>query len=236
MIDFDAMSGVAGVAAGAFEVPCAGDEAAAAACSGSAVRGFSGMAATVVATGDAGRGRAGALRDRLSFRRRGRCGSRLRRCRRRILPRDCAGHRIQPLFQNGDAGVQPVPIAVEGIDRGRQPPRFVLVFFGERPGFAAIAAARSAAATCSRRHPIEDWLASRRHDDNADGSGAPRSQPPQRAPVDLVLLGQKSGQQAAGIFSLEAASQMVGIFFPYELSGAPEACRITQQTLTGMRA
>jgi hypothetical protein len=53
MIDFDAMSGVAGVAAGAFEVPCAGDEAAAAACSGSAVRGFSGMAATVVATGDA---------------------------------------------------------------------------------------------------------------------------------------------------------------------------------------
>jgi hypothetical protein len=53
MIDFDAMSGVAGVAAGAFEIPCAGDEAAAAACSESAVPGFSAVAAAVVATGAA---------------------------------------------------------------------------------------------------------------------------------------------------------------------------------------
>jgi hypothetical protein len=51
MIDFDAISGVAGVAA-AFEVPCADDETAVAACSGSAVRGFSGVGA-IVATGDA---------------------------------------------------------------------------------------------------------------------------------------------------------------------------------------
>src|SRR5258706_2140703 len=50
MIDFDAMSGVAGVAA-PFEVPCDGGEASAA-CSGSAVRGFSGVGA-IVATGDA---------------------------------------------------------------------------------------------------------------------------------------------------------------------------------------
>src|SRR5258708_20737493 len=53
IIDFDAMSGVAGVAAGAFEVPCTADETAAGACSGSTVRGFSAVAATVVATGDA---------------------------------------------------------------------------------------------------------------------------------------------------------------------------------------
>src|SRR6266481_2322576 len=52
MIDFDAIRGVEGVAAGAFAVPCAGDEAPASACSGSAVRGFSGLGATV-ATGDA---------------------------------------------------------------------------------------------------------------------------------------------------------------------------------------
>src|SRR5256886_8224762 len=56
MIDFDAMSGVAGVAAGAFVVPDTADEAAAGACSGSAVRGFSAVAATLGAT----RGAAGA--------------------------------------------------------------------------------------------------------------------------------------------------------------------------------
>src|SRR5258705_1850974 len=50
IIDFDAMSGVA---AGAFEAACTADEAAAGACSGSAVRGFSAVAATLVATGDA---------------------------------------------------------------------------------------------------------------------------------------------------------------------------------------
>jgi len=59
MIDFDAMSGVAGVAAGAFVVPGTADEAAAGACSGSAVRGFSAVAATVVATGDAAGAAAG---------------------------------------------------------------------------------------------------------------------------------------------------------------------------------
>jgi hypothetical protein len=58
MIDFDAMSGIAGVAAGAFEVPCPADEAAAGACSGSAVRGFSAVVATV-ATGDAAGAAAG---------------------------------------------------------------------------------------------------------------------------------------------------------------------------------
>src|SRR5437879_12835003 len=59
MIDFDAMSGVAGVAAGAFVVPGTADEAAAGACSGSAARGFSAVAASVVATGDAGGAGAG---------------------------------------------------------------------------------------------------------------------------------------------------------------------------------
>ncbi len=53
MIGFDAISGVAGVAAGALEVPCPADEAAAGAGSGRTVRGFSAVAATVVVTGDA---------------------------------------------------------------------------------------------------------------------------------------------------------------------------------------
>src|SRR5258707_13612998 len=133
MIDFDAMSGVAGVAA-AFEIPCAGDEAATAACSRSAVRGFSGGSG--YRRRDRGHSRSGAraLRGRPSFRRWGRRGSRWRRCRSRcrILPRDRAGHGIQPLFQDGDPGIQPVAIAVEGIDSGCQPPGSVLALPGER--------------------------------------------------------------------------------------------------------
>ena len=58
-------------------------------------------------------------------------GGGLRRGRGRVLPGDRAGHRIQPLFQHGDAGVQPVAIAVQGIDGGGQPPRLVLAFPGD---------------------------------------------------------------------------------------------------------
>ena len=71
--------------------------------------------------------------------------------------------------------------------------------------------ARSAAATWSRRKPDRRLAGEQRDDDRADRGNAPRSQPPQRAPVELILLGQKPAQQAAGIFGLEAASQMVAV-------------------------
>ena len=44
-----------------------------------------------------------------------------------------------------------------------------------------------------------------RHDDSADGADAPRSEPPQRSPVELVFLGQKAAQRATGILGIEAA-------------------------------
>jgi hypothetical protein len=50
-----------------------------------------------------------------------------------------------------------------------------------------------------------------RGDDGADRGSPPRPEPPQRAAVEHVLLGQKARQQAAGIFVLETAGQMVGI-------------------------
>ncbi len=50
-----------------------------------------------------------------------------------------------------------------------------------------------------------------RDDDGTDRAHAPGSEPPERAPVELIFLGQKAGQQPAGIFGLEAACQMVGI-------------------------
>ena len=91
---------------------------------------------------------------------------------------------------------------------------------------------RSAAATWSRRQPSEDWLAITATIDGADRADAPRAEPPQRAAVEIVFLGQKTAQHAAGVVRVQAASQMVGILGQTSLA-LPEACRITGQTLTG---
>ena len=50
---------------------------------------------------------------------------------RRILLCDRAGHGIQALFQHGDAGIEPVAVAVEGVDGGSKPPRLVLAVLGD---------------------------------------------------------------------------------------------------------
>src|SRR5689334_21463935 len=52
-------------------------------------------------------------------------------CSRRALLRDRAGNRIQSLLQHGDAGVEPVAVRIERLDRGRKPSRLVLAFLGE---------------------------------------------------------------------------------------------------------
>ena len=66
--------------------------------------------------------------------------------------------------------------------------------------------ARSAAATWSRRHADRGLIGEDRQNHRADRGDAPRSQPPQRAAVEYILLRQKAGQQAAGILGLETAS------------------------------
>ena len=91
--------------------------------------------------------------------------------------------------------------------------------------------ARSAAATWSRRQPSRDWLAMHRDDHGADGADAPRSQPPQRAAVELVLLGQKSGQQAAGIFGVEDCQPDGRDSLAITSSALPKACRITRANI-----
>jgi hypothetical protein len=60
-----------------------------------------------------------------------------------------------------------------------------------------------------------------RHNDRGDGAYAPRSKPPQRSPVEILFLGQKAGQQAAGIFGLEAAGQIVGMLRHATFSALP---------------
>ena len=87
--------------------------------------------------------------------------------------------------------------------------------------------ARSAAAICSRRNAIEDWLANTASDDGADRADAPRSQPPQRAAIEIILFGQKAGQHAAGIFGLEGAGQWSEFFAirPFRPSSSPPESR-----------
>ena len=66
---------------------------------------------------------------------------RLRRARGwRFAARSAPVAESRPLFQHGDTGVQPVAIAVQGIDGGGQPPRLVLAFLGDRLESAAPAA------------------------------------------------------------------------------------------------
>ena len=101
-----------------------------------------GAVAGAVATGaTAGGLRAlGGLRLRRATGGRGRSGT---------LPGDGAGDGIQSLFQGGDAGIQPVAIAVERIDGGGEPPRLVLAFLGDH-WICCACRVRSAAATWSR--------------------------------------------------------------------------------------
>ena len=108
------------------------------------------------------------------------------------LPGDRAGHGIQPLFQHGDAGIQPVAIAVQRLDRGR-PAAAPRSGFPWRP-------TESAAPGASDRRPRPGRAAirsttgwrSRPATTAPTERDAPRSEPPQRAAVEFVFLRQKT--------------------------------------------
>ena len=134
----------------------------------------------------------------------------MRRSRRGTLPRDRAGDRIHPLFQNADAGIQPVAVAVQRVDGGGQTPRFALAFPGDGLNLLRL----------SRQIGGGDLVAPRSDrrlvgvegdGDGGDRTNRPRPEPPERAPVEFIFLGQESRQHAAGILCVEAISQIVGI-------------------------
>src|ERR1700733_13579758 len=93
--------------------------------------------------------------------------------------------------------------------------------------------ARSAAANCSRRKEIWDWLPSTAGATAPHVPPPPRPDPPQRAAVKSIFVGQKAGQQAAGVFGLEAARELVGIPGHATYQAPLRPTRITPQTLTG---
>ena len=148
------------------------------------------------------------------------------------LPRDRAGHRIQPLFQHGDAGVQPVAIAVEGIDGGRQPPRLVLAFLGDRLDLLRlphqIGGGDLFAPQSDRR-----LIGQHRHDDSTDRANAPRSEPPQRSPVEFDPPRPKSRSSGRRYLRSRSCGPDCRNPSPCDFFGPPEPRRITRQTLTG---
>ena len=156
----------------------------------------------------------------------------MRRSRGSGLPGNGAGHSIQPLFQHGDTGKQPVAVAVQRFDRGCQPLRLAVAVPGD--GLNLLRLARQ----IDRRDlftPPSDrrLIGEHREHHRADRGNAPRSEPPQRAAVEFILLRQKAGQQAAGVLGFETATQMVSSLGHTKLSALPRPARITPQTVTG---
>ncbi len=146
------------------------------------------------------------------------------------MPGDGAGDGIQPLFQAGDAGIQPVAIAVERIDGGGEPPRLALGFPGEKldllrlPG--QVDGGDLFALEAERR-----LVGHHGHDDRGGSASAPGRDPPQRTAIERILVGQQLAQHASRVFRLEIREMV------WFLGQAPlallKAHRITPQTVTG---
>ena len=81
------------------------------------------------------------------------CASDGEPARSRCLPGDRAGDGIQPLFQHGDARIEPVAIAVQRIDGGGEPARLVLAFprHGSAAGWPAAPGRRSPSGRAASR-------------------------------------------------------------------------------------
>ena len=113
------------------------------------------------------------------------------------LPGDGAGHGVQSLFEDGDAGIQPVAVAVQRLDGGRQPPGLVLALLGDRldllrlphqvgGGRSGRAAARAMSGWPSRRRsprrpqptPHDPSRHSERRSRSSSSASKPLSQPP----------------------------------------------------------
>ena len=160
----------------------------------------------------------GGLRFRICGRRRSRSGT---------LPGDGPGDGVEPLFQAGDTGIQPVAIAIERIDGGGKPPRLVVGFPRNQldllrlPGqigggdLLPLQSERRLAGHHGQNH-------------RSRGADAPGSEPPQRAAVKLVLVGQQVAQHPTGVIRLEVREM---VWFP----GQAPLALLKARRITGQR-
>ena len=133
-----------------------------------------------------------------------------RRSRSGTLPGDGPGDGIEPLFQAGDPGIQPVAIAVERIDGGGQPPRLVLAFPGDQLDLLRLPG-QVGGGDLIALQPERRLVGHHGQNHRGRGADAPGSDPPQRAAVELVFLGQQVAQHATGVIRLEVR-EMVWFF------------------------
>jgi len=137
-----------------------------------------------------------------------------RRHRSGTLAGDRAGDGIQALFQARDPQIQPVSVAIEGIDGGGKPPRLVLGFPRNQLDQLRL--------PCQIRGgdlfplPSERRLAGQHgQNDRAGRADTPGPEPPQRAAVERVFVGQQVTQHATGVIRLEACAM---VWFPGQAS------------------
>jgi hypothetical protein len=162
-------------------------------------------------------------------------GLRFRMCSRRsrsgALAGDGPGDGVEPLFQAGDAGIQPVAIGVERIDGSGQPPRLVLAFPGNQLDLLRLPG-QIGGGDLIAPEPQRRLVGHHGQNHRGRGANAPGSDPPQRAAVKFVFLGQQIAQHATAVIRLEVR-EMVWFFgqAPSALLKAPAESQ--GQTLTG---
>src|SRR6516225_2106175 len=77
--------------------------------------------------------------------------------------------------------------------------------------------------------PHSELVGENGHHDRADRANRPGSEPPQRSPVEFILLGQEPGKHATRALRLETLRQIAGIL----CHGKFRVLTESTQTLTG---
>ena len=123
---------------------------------------------------------------------------------------------FEALFQAGDAQIQPVAIAVERIDGGGKPPRLAVGFPGNLLDLLRLPA-QIGGGDLVALEPKRRLVGHHGQNHRARGAGAPGSDPPQRAAVEPVLVGQQLAQHATGVIGLEVPEM---VWFPGQAPSA----------------
>ena len=148
------------------------------------------------------------------------------------LPGNRTGHRIQPLFQHGDAGIQPVAVAVQRFDRGGQPLRLAVALPGDRLNLLRLA---------GRGRPPRPGRAAIRSPTDWRGSpDAPPRRPRQRPTIPIATAcggrirppppeSRTARRRYSRFRNRQPSDPLSGRSWPYEVVGPPEACRKSQR-------
>ena len=137
---------------------------------------------------------------------------------------DRAGDHIEPLLEIRQPRKQPVAVAVQRLDRGRQPPRLEQIFLHLRFDlFCAageIVRGKLGPLRVDRQLPRQDAERQR-----ADRGEAPQAEPPQGLPVELIFVRDDAAEPAVSIVGSEAVRQRIG--FPcHNVLASPAIGRI----------